>query len=350
MLRSIARSFTKNWLLASTIVAGLGATAPAYATCDAGETVLKFSFVTKLRGHPKGEAAQAWADMVNADLNGTLCMELYPSSELYDDAAVFDALLNNDVQIAAPSASKVGGYSQLLTLFDVPFLFDSALHVEEFLRTTDAQARLSASLEDDGFVMLGFWTNGMYQMSATRPLRTPEDARGLVFRVQAVSSPVKSMLDRLGVEGKAMAFSKVYDALESGEVEGQYNTWSNISTEGFYLEQAAVVETNHGYLGYPIIMSKTFLDSLPPQTLDALISSFRLVTHERNRFAFEINQQNRQEILEDGGTILRLTDEEMALWRERLTPIQQEFRETIDAELIDSAVKANAEANPFGSD
>lgn len=334
-------------LLASGIATGFAGSAAAQ--CDDGETVLKFSLVTKLRGHPKGEAALAWADMINSEMQGELCMEVYPSSELYDDNDVFGALLSNDVQIAAPSASKFKDYSELLTLFDVPFLFDSALHVDEFLRATDAPARFSASIEDDGFVMLGFWTNGMYQMSATRVLRAPDDAQGLTFRVQSASAPVASMMDRLGVEGKSMSFSKVYDALKDGEVQGQYNTWSNISAEGFYLEQAAVVETNHGYLGYPVIMAKSFLDGLPLATRQKLINSFALITHERNRFAYEINQQSRLEILEDEGIILRLNEEELALWRDRLLPIQDEFRANIDAELIDLAISANAAADPFGA-
>ena len=121
----------------------LGLTSEASANCDPGETVLKFSLVTRLQGHPKGEAAQAWADLVNADFQGQFCMEVYPSSELYNDDEVFTALLDDEVQIAAPSAAKFGKYSQLLTLFDVPFLFDSALHVDEFLRTTDAAQKLS---------------------------------------------------------------------------------------------------------------------------------------------------------------------------------------------------------------
>ena len=187
----------------------------------------------------------------------------------------------------------------------------------------------------------------MYQMSATRELRSPDDAEGLVFRVQSSTAPINGLVDRLGITAKVMAFSKVYDALASGEVEGQYNTWSNIATEGFYLEQAAIVETNHGYLGYPVIMSKSFLDKFPADTRQRLIDSFRLVTHERNRFAFEINQQSRLEILEDGGRIIRLSDEEQGVWRDRLAPIQEEWRNSIDAALIESAQTANANAKPF---
>lgn len=335
-------------LMMSVVTAALVAGMPglAQAQCDTGEQVMKFSLVTRLQGHPKGEAALALAEMVNAELDGRLCMEVYGSSELYDDDAVFEALLNGDVQMAAPSAAKFGRYSQELQLFDVPFLFDSALHVLEFLET-EAAAKMFATVEDDGFVMLGFWSNGMYQISGKTPLRLPSDAKGMTFRVQALTPAVQGLMDAMGATGQKMAFSKVYDALASGEVQGQYNTWSNIQGMGFYLEQAAVTETNFAYLGYPVVMSRAFLDSLEPALREEFLGLFALVTHERNRFAFEINQARRQDILDDDGIIIRLTEAELEEWRSALAPIVDQFRENVNAELIDAAIEANANADPF---
>lgn len=320
---------------------------PLLATeCSDGETVMKFSLVTRLQGHPKGEAAIALAREINSQLDGSVCMELYASSELFDDDAVFGALLSGDVHMAAPSASKFGPYSSELQLFDVPFIFDSALHVMEFLQT-DAANDMLATIEDDGFVVLGFWTNGMYQMSANRPLRRPIDAKGLTFRVQSLSPSVQGLLDTMQANGKKMSFSKVRGALESGEVQAQYNTWSNIQSMGFYLHQAAVMETNHGYLGYPVITSRAFLDSLAPDIREKLLGIFELVTHEQNRFAYEINQARRQDILEDDGVIIRLRDRDLKVWRDALAPLVDQFRQNVNADLIDAAIKANAEADPF---
>lgn len=314
--------------------------------CQEGEKVLKFSLVTRLEGHPKGEAALALAKVVNEQMDGTLCMELYPSSELYNDDDVFEALLSGDVQMAAPSASKFGKYSNELQLFDVPFVFDSALHVMAFLETQAAKDMLK-TVEDDGFSVLGFWTNGMYQMSATRPLRRPGDGKGLTFRVQSLSPSVQGLLDAMEAKGVKLAFSKVFQALETGEVQAQYNTWSNIQSMGFYLHQAAVMETNHGYLGYPVVTSQSFLNSLDAATRQQLLNIFTLVTHEQNRFAYEINQARRQDILDDDGVIVRLRDRDLAVWREALAPLVDNFRETVNAKLIDAAIIANAEADPF---
>ncbi len=339
-MKSISRLITA--LFATSVFA-----LPAVATeCQDGEKVVRFSLVTKLEGHPKGEAALALARVVNEQMEGMLCMELYPSSTLYNDDDVFDALLSGDVQMAAPSASKFGKYSNELQLFDVPFVFDSALHVMEFLKT-DAAGDMLKTVEDDGFSVLGFWTNGMYQMSATRPLRRPIDGKGLTFRVQSLSPSVQGLLDAMQAKGVKLAFSKVFQALETGDVQAQYNTWSNIQSMGFYRHQAAVMETNHGYLGYPVITSRAFLDSLDASTRQKLLNIFTLVTHEQNRFAYEINQARRQDILDDDGVIVRLRARELEVWREALAPLVENFRETVNADLIDAAIIANAEANPF---
>lgn len=334
-------------IVALTLLATTVLSQPVAASeCSEGELVMKFSLVTRLQGHPKGEAALSLAREINSQLDGKVCMELYPSSELYDDTAVFDALLEGDVQMAAPSASKFGKYSSELQLFDVPFVFDSALHVMEFLET-DAAAGMLRTVEDDGFVVLGFWTNGMYQMSASRPLRQPTDAQGLTFRVQSLSPSVQGLLDVMGAQGTKMSFSKVAGALESGEVQAQYNTWSNIQSMGFYLHQAAVMETNHGYLGYPVVTSKAFLEGLDTETRDTLLNIFALVTHEQNRFAYEINQARRQDILDDDGVIIRLRKRELQVWRDALAPLVEAFRQNVNASLIDAAIVANAEADPF---
>ena len=328
------------------VLFGLGVAGAAQADCDPGERIVKFSLVTALEGHPKGEAALGLAEAVNAEMNGKLCMEVFGNAELYDDDEVFDALLAGDVQLAAPSASKFGPYSDQLQLFDVPFLFDSALHVLEFLKT-DAATDMLSTIEDDGFAVLGFWTNGMYQMSATVPLRKPSDANGLTFRVQSASPSILGLMDIMGAKGVPMPFSKVYDALAAGEVQAQYNTWSNIQTRGFYLHQAAVVETNHGYLGYPVVTSQAFLDSLDSATRDQFLGILALVTHERNRFAFEINQARRQDIIDDDGIIIQLSKAELDVWRAELAPLVDLFRRDVDAGLVDAAISANAEANPF---
>ena len=331
--------------LASTALA-----APAAATesgCDAGETVLKFSVVTALEGHPKGEAAMAYAESINELLNGRYCIEVYGSSELYpDDDTLFTAMLNDEVHFAMPAFAKIIGMSPKADIFNLPFLFDGPLHVLEFLQS-DVIDEISEEVKDDGFAVLGYVSNGMRQFSATVPIRMPTDASGLSFRVSSSSPITAAVLDIMGVTPVKLAFKDVYDRLADDTVQGQENTWANIQTKQFYTVQAAVTETNHTYIGYPMMTSLAFLDSLDAETRAIFINTAKLVTHERNRFAFELGQQRRADIVDDDGIIIRLSDGEMQAWRDAFSPILNQFAPSIGTNFVNEAIRINAESDPF---
>ncbi len=325
--------------LVAALAALIGASAPAFANCDPGETVVKMSLVTALKGHPKGETALAMAERVNTQLNGRMCMEVYGNSELYDDDAALEAVLRNDIQMAAPSFSKFGPYTNVLMMFDLPFLFDGPVEALNFTNSESA-AELRDVLTPSGFASLGFWSNGMKQISATRPLRLPKDAEGLTFRVQP-SEVIEAQFAALGANTKRLAFSKVYDALVSGEVQGQQNSWSNIYSKGFYKAQDGVTESNHAYLGYMAVTSQTFLDSLEPDLRDQFLLIFELTTHEYNRFAYEINEARAQDVWRETKNIVELTDEERAAWRAAFRPVYAQFEDQIGRDLIAAAQSFN---------
>lgn len=333
------------------IIAALVAMTPAAAlaqdACAPGEEELKFSIVTAVQGHPKGEAALAFADALNERFDGRYCVKIYGNAELFDDDdALYDAMLAGEVTFAAPALDKLSRFTTKMSLFSLPFLFDSSLHALEFQDSAAAQS-LTNDFADDGMYAFGFWANGMRQMSATVPIRSPRDAEGLTFRVSSDSPLTAAMFETMGVNSVQMSFSKVYDALKSGEVQGQENTWSNIETQRFYEVQAAVTETNHSYLGYVTMTTLRFLDGLSAEDRQFVIDTMKLITHERNRFAFELNEVSRQAIVEDGGVIITLSDAELAAFREAFRPVFDIFKEEIGADLVDAAIEINANANPF---
>ena len=156
----------------------------ALATCDPGEVVIKFSHVTNTDKHPKGIAASLLEKRVNEEMNGVACMQVFPNSSLYDDNKVLEALLNNDVQLAAPSLSKFEKFTKKYRIFDLPFMFEDIEAVDRFQNSETGQ-QLKEAMKRRGLLGLAFWHNGMKQMSANRPLIMPADAKGLKFRVQA---------------------------------------------------------------------------------------------------------------------------------------------------------------------
>lgn len=307
--------------------------------CDPGETVIKFSHVTNSDKHPKGIAANLLAQRVNKEMNGKVCMQVYPNSTLYDDDKVLEALLNGDVQMAAPSLSKFEKFTKKFRLFDLPFLFDDVEAVDRF-QNSDAGQKLKDSMKRRGLQGLAFWHNGMKQLSANKPLIHPEDAKGLKFRVQA-SDVLVAQFEQLGANPQKMSFSEVYGALQTKVVDGQENTWSNIYGKKFFEVQDGITETNHGILDYLVVTSNDFWKGLPADVRDQLNTIIQEVTKERNAESTKVDLASRQNILDAGGVIRELTPEQRQEWVTALKPVWKKFEKDIGSDLIDDALASN---------
>ena len=309
----------------------------ALAACDPGETVIKFSIVTNMDKHPKGIAAALVQKRVDEELNGKACIEVFPNSTLYTDEQVLDAMLNGDVQLAAPSLSLFESFTKKYRLFDLPFMFKNIDAVDKFQEGPEG-ANLKKAMEKRGLIGLAFWHNGMKQFSASKPLLEPADAKGLKFRVQP-SDVLVAQMDALGATAQPMAFAETYGALQTGVVDGQENTWSNIYGQKFFEVQDGITETNHGVLDYMVVASVDWLDGLAPDVREPLLKIIADVTQERNSESTKVNEEARQAILAAGGKVRELTPEERADWVEAMKPVWQKFEADVGAENIAAAQK-----------
>lgn len=325
-------------LLAATAAFAITAGA-AHAACDAGETVVKFSHVTNTDKHPKGIAASLLQDRINAEMDGKMCMEVFPNSSLYNDDKVLEAMLSGDVQLAAPSLSKFEKFTKQFRIFDLPFMFTDIDAVDRFQASETGQGMLD-SMQRRGLQGLAYWHNGMKQMSASVPLVKPSDAEGLKFRTQS-SDVLIAQFEALGANPQKMAFSEVYGGLQTKVVDGQENTWSNIYGKKFFEVQDGVTETNHGIIDYLLVTSVDFLDSLDDETRDQFMTIVAEVTETRNAESTAVNEQNKQLIIDAGGEVRQLTAEQRAEWVATLKPVWKQFESDVPAELVEAAQAAN---------
>jgi C4-dicarboxylate-binding protein DctP len=311
----------------------------AAANCDPGEIVIKFSHVTNADKHPKGIAASLLESRVNEEMNGKACMQVFPNSTLYDDDKVLEALLNGDVQMAAPSLSKFEKITKKYRIFDLPFLFEDINAVDRF-QNSEAGVKLKNAMKRRGVVGLEFWHNGMKQMSANKPLLLPEDAKGLKFRVQA-SDVLVAQFEQLGANPQKMSFKEVYGGLQTKVIDGQENSWSNIYGKKFFEVQDGVTETNHGILDYLVVTSRTFWDELPADTRDQLATILKEVSDTRNSESARVNEANKQNVIEAGGVVRTLSAEQRDAWVSALKPVWQKYEKDIGADLIEAALASN---------
>ncbi|AXS41951.1 DctP family TRAP transporter solute-binding subunit [Breoghania sp. L-A4] len=331
----------KKFALVAATAATFAFAAPALASegCDDGEMVIKFSHVVAATGHPKGDAATLLSERVNKEMDGTACMQVFPNSQLFDDDKVMEALLLGDVQLAAPSLSKFEAYTKKFRLFDLPFLFSNLDAVGAF-GNSEKGKELLTSISDVGYVGLGYWLSGLKQFSANKPLLVPSDANGLKFRVQT-SDVAVAMIEAMGANAQKLAFKEVYGALQTGVVDGQENSWSNIYTQKFFEVQDGITETNHQVLAYLLVTSDEWLNGLEPAVRDQFLKIASEVTDTANANVAAQEAANRQNILDAGSVIRELTPEQRAKWVSAMKPVWEKFQDDIGTDVIDAAMAAN---------
>ncbi len=314
-------------------------TAQAEGQCASGEIHIKFSHVTNTDKHPKGIAATLLAERVNKEMDGKACMTVFPNSQLYNDNKVLEALLLGDVQMAAPSLSKFEKYTKQFRLFDLPFMFANMDAVDSFQKSEHGQKMLD-SMQRRGLQGLGFWHNGLKQLSATKPLMVPGDASGLKFRVQA-SDVLVAQFKAVGANPQKMSFKEVYGALQTKTIDGQENTWSNIYGKKFFEVQEGVTESNHGIIDYLVVTSTEFWQGLPDDVRSQLSTILAEVTTTRNSQAFEVNEKAKAAVIKAGTTVRSLTADQRAMWVKAMKPVWTQFEGDVGADMIKAAQSFN---------
>jgi len=322
-------------IFAALIICSLAFAQPLMAK----EIVIKFSHVTTDKT-PKGKAAKYFQDLVEQRLKGKVRVEVYPNSQLYNDKEVLKALLLGDVQMAAPSLSKFGKYTKKWGLFDLPFLFKDDKAVNCFTNGPAGQALLDAA-SNKGLKGLGYWLNGMKQLSANKPLIVPGDAKGEKFRIMS-SDVLEAQFKAVDANPQKMSFSEVYNALSTGVIDGQENTWSNIRTKKFFEVQSDFTESNHGVLEYVLVTSTEFWNSLPKDIQAELSDILKEVTQKETQWALEAAEADKQFILASGRTkIHSLTDDQAAQWASVMKPVWKKFEGDVGKENIDAVLSCN---------
>jgi len=252
-----------------------------------------------------------------------------------------EAMLLGDVQFIAPSLSKFARYTKKLQVFDLPFLFDDIAAVDRFQNSAQGKALLD-SMKSKGLKGLGYWHNGMKQLSDNRDkLLRPEDVKGLKFRIQS-SDVLEAQFRAVGANPQKMAFSEVYQALQTGVVDGQENTWSNIYSQKFFEVQKTIAVTDHGVVDYMVITNAGWWDKLPADVRDGLSKAMAEATAHANKLADELNERDMKRIADAGkAKIQKLSKDDVAAWRKAMHPVWKKFEGQIGADLIQAAAKSN---------
>jgi len=324
------------------LCAAIGVSAGVYAQAQAqAPIVIKFSHVVAT-DTPKGQAAERFKLLAEKATNGKVKVEVYPNSQLYKDKEELEALQLGAVQMLAPSLAKFGPLGvKEFEAFDLPYIFPTKTALYNVTEGEIGKGLLK-KLEPKGITGLAYWDNGFKVMSANKPLHHPADFKGLKMRIQS-SKVLDAQMRALGANPQVLAFSEVYQALQTGVVDGTENPPSNMYTQKMNEVQKHVTVSNHGYLGYAVIVNKKFWDGLPPDIRGQLEQAMRDATTFEKAIAQRDNDQALEAIKKTGKTqIYTLTLQEQAEWRKALLPVQKAMEGRIGKELISAINKESA--------
>ncbi|HYP33140.1 MAG TPA: TRAP transporter substrate-binding protein [Burkholderiaceae bacterium] len=312
---------------------GFGAAARAQAPIT-----IKFSHVVA-PDTPKGKGALRFKELAEQRTNGKVKVEVYPNSQLYKDKEEMEALQLGSVQMLAPSLSKFGPLGvKEFEVFDLPFLFKDTASFKNVTEGTLGQ-QLFAKLEPKGIRGMAYWDNGFHQMCANRPLHHVADFKGLKMRIQS-SKVLDAQMRALGAIPQVMAFSELYQALQSGVVDGTEGTPSNFWTQKIYEVQKHITLSNHGHLAYAAIVNKKFWDGLPADIRTTLDTCMKEATIYANAIAATENVQALEKIRASGKTtVYQLTPAEALEWKKALMVVHKEMEGRVGKDAVAAAYK-----------
>ena len=300
--------------------------------------VIKFSHVVA-NDTPKGKGALKFKELAEKYTNGRVRIEVYPNSSLYKDKEEIEALQLGSVQMLAPSTAKFAplGVKEYEAL-DLPWLFKDDATYDKAMKGPVGQW-LFKKLEAKGITGLAYWDNGFHMTSANRPLVNPTDFQGLKIRISG-SKIADQYFRQLGSIPQIMAFSEVYQALQTGVVDGCENTPSNYTTQKFHEVQKHITVSYHAHLQYAVIVNSKFWSGLPADVRQQLQKAMDEASDYTNSIAQKENEDALEEIKKSGKTTLHyLTDEQRAAWQKAMAPTYKWAKGRVGQEVLDLLYK-----------
>jgi C4-dicarboxylate-binding protein DctP len=325
----------RKWLFAAAMAAVIAAPGAVMAQSP---IIIKFSHVVA-SDTPKGKGALKFKELAEKYTNGNVKVEVYPNSTLYKDKEEIEALQLGAVQMLAPSTAKFAplGAKEFEAL-DLPWLFkDDATYAKAMKGPVGKW--LFKKLESKGITGLAYWDNGFHMVSANRPLLNPADFQGLKMRISGSKIADRYFRD-LGAIPQILAFSEVYQALQTGVVDGCENTPSNYLTQKFHEVQKDITVSNHAHLQYAVIVNTKFWNGLPADIRKELDKAIDEATDYTNSIARKENEDALAAIKASGKTTLHyLTDDQRKAWQTAMRPTYGWAKGRVGQEVLDLIAK-----------
>lgn len=318
--------------IALLVAAGCGKSGDSKYTKE-NPLIIKFAHVTT-SDSPKGKAADRFKELMEKYSDGKVKVEVYPSSQLYGDKDEMEALQLGNVQIIAPSVTKLVGLNPQFQIVDMPFLFKDR---DAFLKFFDGEdgERLMKSLEDKNITGVALWENGFKHFTSNKPLAKPEDFKGQLFRTQS-GKVLDAQFKALGAGNQVIPFGETYTALQQGTIDGQENTYNNMDTQKYVEVQKHLLISEHGRLDYAVLVNSTWYKGLEKEIKEAFDKAMKEATDYERQLAVQLDEQSKNNLINSGKLIVNtVSPEDRQKFQEMMQPVYDEFADVIGKDLIE---------------
>lgn len=312
---------------------GDGGSQQAVTEQSGPEMIIKFSHVTTADS-PKGKAADRFKELMEEKTNGRVKVEVYPSSQLYGDKDELEALQLGNVQLIAPSVTKLVGLNPQFQIVDMPFLFRNRDAVLKFW-DGELGRELMNSLEDKNIKGLAMWENGFKHFTSNKPIYTVEDFEGQLFRTQS-GRVLDAQFAALGAGNQVIPFGDTFTALQQGTIDGQENTFNNIDTQNYADVQKYLLISEHGRIDYVVLTNANWYNSLPEDIRSALDEAMAEATEYERQLAVELDEASKENLMNTNLEVITLSPEEREKFVEKMEAVYKEFEDEIGKELIEA--------------
>jgi C4-dicarboxylate-binding protein DctP len=302
------------------------------------QVVIKFSHVVA-ENTPKGLAAQRFAKRVNEKSGGQIKIEVIPNGGLYSDQEELEALQRGDVQMIAPATTKLSSFSPKWQVLDLPYAMPTSESIIKALNGNIGNTLLQ-SLEEKNMKGLTLWINGFKQITTNDgPVVHPDDLKGQNLRIMP-STVLQNQFDEVGAKAVGLDFNDTYRLLESGELNGEENTISNIYSKKFFDVQSHLTISNHGFLGYAVIMNGEYWKNLSSKQQNIISEALNESTSWNQTQSFAMNEEQLALIEKNSSIDIHyLTKEEKREWANRWETVYRDFKSEIGEDLLSKMLK-----------
>ncbi len=281
--------------------------------------------------HPHSQSYYWFADRVKELTKGKVQVNVFVNSALGNQADLIEGLGLGTVQIAKSMTTGLSVYCPEIQVFDLPYMFTST---DQFFDVIDGEIGeyfANDVLGREDMVGIAYFYAGSRNIYSSKPIRSLADVKGMKLRVP--ESPIfMSLCESFGCSGTPMSVGELYTALQTGVVDGAENAPIFYFSQKHYEAAPYITMTEHIMTPDVVVMSKSYLESLPQEYQDAIRQAGKeMMQHERELW-FSQEEDAVEKLKEEGVEVIEIDKTEFKNAAEK---VWEDYTEIVGQDMID---------------